>query len=33
VDPDQARDLADAEANGVMTVALVPPEDADVAIR
>jgi Flp pilus assembly protein CpaB len=28
VDPDQARDLADAQANGVMTLALVPPEDA-----
>ena len=33
VDPDQARDLADAEANGVMTLALVPPEDADVGTR
>jgi hypothetical protein len=28
VDPDQARELADAQANGVMTLALVPPEDA-----
>lgn len=28
VDPDQAAALADAEANGVVTVALVPPEDA-----
>jgi Flp pilus assembly protein CpaB len=29
VDPDQARALADAQANGVITLALVPPEDAD----
>jgi Flp pilus assembly protein CpaB len=28
VDEDQARDLADAQANGVLTLALVPPEDA-----
>jgi len=28
VDPDQAARLADAEANGVVTLALVPPEDA-----
>jgi hypothetical protein len=28
VDPDQAAALADAQANGVVTVALVPPEDA-----
>ena len=28
VDPDQASALADAQANGVMTLALVPPEDA-----
>jgi Flp pilus assembly protein CpaB len=28
VDPDQAAALADAEANGVVTLALVPPEDA-----
>jgi Flp pilus assembly protein CpaB len=28
VDPDQATALADAEANGVVTLALVPPEDA-----
>lgn len=28
VDPDQARALADAQANGVVTLALVPPEDA-----
>jgi Flp pilus assembly protein CpaB len=28
VDPDQARALADAQANGVVTIALVPPEDA-----
>jgi Flp pilus assembly protein CpaB len=28
VDPEQARELADAEANGVITLALVPPEDA-----
>jgi Flp pilus assembly protein CpaB len=27
VDPDQASALADAQANGVVTVALVPPED------
>jgi Flp pilus assembly protein CpaB len=29
VDPDQATALADAQANGVMTLALVSPEDAD----
>ena len=28
VDPDQAQALADAQANGVVTLALVPPEDA-----
>jgi Flp pilus assembly protein CpaB len=28
VDPDQAGALADAQANGVVTLALVPPEDA-----
>ena len=28
VDPDQAAALADAETNGVVTLALVPPEDA-----
>lgn len=28
VDPDQAAALADAQASGVVTVALVPPEDA-----
>jgi Flp pilus assembly protein CpaB len=28
VDPDQAAALADAQANGVVTLALVPPEDA-----
>jgi Flp pilus assembly protein CpaB len=28
VDPDQASALADAQANGVVTLALVPPEDA-----
>jgi Flp pilus assembly protein CpaB len=28
VDPRQARALADAQANGVVTLALVPPEDA-----
>ena len=28
VDPEQAATLADAEANGVVTLALVPPEDA-----
>ena len=28
VDPEQASALADAEANGVVTLALVPPEDA-----
>jgi Flp pilus assembly protein CpaB len=28
VDPEQARALADAQANGVVTLALVPPEDA-----
>jgi pilus assembly protein CpaB len=28
VDPAQARDLAEAQANGVLTLALVPPEDA-----
>jgi Flp pilus assembly protein CpaB len=28
VDPEQARELADAQANGVLTLALVPPEDA-----
>jgi Flp pilus assembly protein CpaB len=28
VDPDQAASLADAQANGVVTLALVPPEDA-----
>jgi Flp pilus assembly protein CpaB len=28
VDPEQARELADAQANGVVTLALVPPEDA-----
>lgn len=28
VDPDQASALADAQANGVLTLALVPPEDA-----
>jgi Flp pilus assembly protein CpaB len=28
VDPDQARALADAQTNGVVTLALVPPEDA-----
>jgi Flp pilus assembly protein CpaB len=28
VDPDQATALADAQANGVVTLALVPPEDA-----
>jgi hypothetical protein len=28
VDPEQATALADAEANGVVTLALVPPEDA-----
>ncbi len=27
VDPEQARELADAQANGVVTLALVPPED------
>ena len=29
VDPDQAAALADAQTNGVVTLALVPPEDAD----
>ncbi len=29
VDPDQAVALADAQANGVVTLALVPPEDAE----
>ncbi len=28
VDPDQATALADAQANAVVTIALVPPEDA-----
>jgi pilus assembly protein CpaB len=28
VDPEQARELADAQANGVVTLALVPPEDS-----
>ncbi len=28
VDPEQAQALADAQANGVVTLALVPPEDA-----
>jgi len=28
VDPEQARALADAQANGVVTLAVVPPEDA-----
>ncbi len=28
VDPEQAATLADAETNGVVTLALVPPEDA-----
>jgi Flp pilus assembly protein CpaB len=28
VDPHQAQALADAQANGVVTLALVPPEDA-----
>ena len=28
VDPEQVTALADAEANGVVTLALVPPEDA-----
>jgi Flp pilus assembly protein CpaB len=28
VDPEQARALADAQVNGVVTLALVPPEDA-----
>jgi Flp pilus assembly protein CpaB len=28
VDVDEARDLADAQANGVLTIALVPPEEA-----
>jgi Flp pilus assembly protein CpaB len=28
VDPEEARALADAQANGVVTLALVPPEDA-----
>jgi Flp pilus assembly protein CpaB len=28
VDPDQAAALADAQTNGVVTLALVPPEDA-----
>ena len=28
VDPDQAAALADAQANGVVTLALVPPEEA-----
>ncbi|MET0627036.1 MAG: SAF domain-containing protein [Acidimicrobiia bacterium] len=28
VDIDEARDLADAQANGVLTIALVPPEEA-----
>jgi len=28
VDADEARSLADAQANGVLTLALVPPEDA-----
>jgi hypothetical protein len=28
VDPEQAEALADAQANGVLTLALVPPEDA-----
>jgi hypothetical protein len=28
VDPDQAAALADAQANAVVTIALVPPEDA-----
>lgn len=28
VDPEQARELAGAQANGVITLALVPPEDA-----
>jgi len=28
VDPEQARALADAQTNGVITLALVPPEDA-----
>ena len=28
VDPEQARALADAQTNGVVTLALVPPEDA-----
>ena len=27
VDPDQAAALADAQTNGVVTLALVPPED------
>jgi Flp pilus assembly protein CpaB len=31
VDPGQATALADAQANGVVTLALVPPEDADSA--
>jgi Flp pilus assembly protein CpaB len=33
VDPEQATALADAQANGVVTLALVPPEDADSAHR
>jgi len=28
VDVDDAHDLADAQANGVLTIALVPPEEA-----
>jgi Flp pilus assembly protein CpaB len=31
VDPREATALADAQANGVVTLALVPPEDADSA--
>jgi Flp pilus assembly protein CpaB len=33
VDPGQTTALADAQANGVLTLALVPPEDADAAPR
>jgi Flp pilus assembly protein CpaB len=28
VDPGEARDLADAQANGVLALALAPPEEA-----
>ena len=33
VDPDQAAALADAQANGVVTLALVPPEEASIRRR